>query len=60
MDVVTKKSGHRMTGMAVSVCTAPAIPSAIPIPYPTKQYANPAGQRFTYSYDAQGKLWHVR
>ncbi|HMA96892.1 MAG TPA: PAAR-like domain-containing protein, partial [Polyangiaceae bacterium] len=35
MDVVTKKSGHQVTGMAVSVCTTPAAPSPIPIPYPT-------------------------
>ena len=35
MDVVTKKSGHQMTGMAVSVCLTPAAPSPLPIPYPT-------------------------
>jgi len=35
MDVVTKKSGHTMTGVAVSVCTTPAAPSPLPIPYPT-------------------------
>ncbi|HMA97704.1 MAG TPA: PAAR-like domain-containing protein, partial [Polyangiaceae bacterium] len=35
MDVVTQKSGHQVTGMAVSVCTTPAAPSPIPIPYPT-------------------------
>jgi RHS repeat-associated protein len=35
MDVVTKKSGHTMTGCAVSVCITPAAPSPIPIPYPT-------------------------
>jgi RHS repeat-associated protein len=35
MDVVTEKSGHTMTGMAVSVCLTPAAPSPLPIPYPT-------------------------
>ncbi len=35
MDVITKKSGHQMTGMAVSVCLTPAAPSPLPIPYPT-------------------------
>ena len=35
MDVVTKKSGHQMTGLAVSVCITPAAPSPLPIPYPT-------------------------
>ncbi|HHH30209.1 MAG TPA: DUF4150 domain-containing protein, partial [Polyangiaceae bacterium] len=35
MDLVTKKSGHQMTGMAVSVCLTPAAPSPLPIPYPT-------------------------
>ncbi|MCA9619243.1 MAG: DUF4150 domain-containing protein, partial [Myxococcales bacterium] len=35
MDVVTKKSGHQMTGLAVSVCLTPAAPSPLPIPYPT-------------------------
>ncbi len=35
MDVITEKSGHTMTGMAVSVCTTPAAPSPIPLPYPT-------------------------
>ena len=35
MDVVTKKSGHQTTGVAVRVCTTPAAPSPIPIPYPT-------------------------
>ncbi|AUX31047.1 MULTISPECIES: PAAR-like domain-containing protein [Sorangium] len=35
MDTITEKSGHQMTGMAVSVCTTPAAPSAVPIPYPT-------------------------
>ncbi|MBX3183723.1 MAG: DUF4150 domain-containing protein [Polyangiaceae bacterium] len=34
-DVVTKKSGHNCVGMAVSVCTTPAAPSPIPLPYPT-------------------------
>src|SRR5690606_41938575 len=34
MDVVTKKSGHQVTGMAVSVCLTPAAPSPLPIPYP--------------------------
>jgi hypothetical protein len=35
MLVVTEKSGHQMVGCAVSVCTTPAAPSPIPIPYPT-------------------------
>ncbi|MBX3184465.1 MAG: DUF4150 domain-containing protein [Polyangiaceae bacterium] len=34
-DCVTKKSGHNCVGMAVSVCTTPAAPSPIPLPYPT-------------------------
>ncbi len=34
-DCVTKKSGHSCVGMAVSVCTTPAAPSPIPLPYPT-------------------------
>jgi RHS repeat-associated protein len=35
MDTITDKSGHQMTGMAVSVCLTPAAPSPLPIPYPT-------------------------
>ncbi|WP_437739147.1 PAAR-like domain-containing protein [Sorangium sp. So ce1504] len=35
MDTITEKSGHQMTGMAVSVCLTPAAPSPLPIPYPT-------------------------
>lgn len=35
MDTITDKSGHTMTGMAVSVCLTPAAPSPLPIPYPT-------------------------
>ncbi|HEX2671612.1 MAG TPA: PAAR-like domain-containing protein, partial [Polyangiaceae bacterium] len=35
MDLVTEKSGHQATGMAVSVCITPAAPSPLPIPYPT-------------------------
>jgi hypothetical protein len=35
MDAITEKSGHQMTGMAVSVCLTPAAPSPVPIPYPT-------------------------
>lgn len=35
MDVVTDKSGHTVVPMAVSVCTTPAAPSPLPIPYPT-------------------------
>src|SRR5689334_12012380 len=35
MDVITEKSGHQMTGLAVSVCLTPAAPSPLPIPYPT-------------------------
>jgi hypothetical protein len=34
MDVVTEKSGHQMTPLAVSVCLTPAAPSPLPIPYP--------------------------
>lgn len=34
MDVVTEKSGHTMVPCAVSVCTTPAAPSPVPIPYP--------------------------
>ncbi|MEJ7731842.1 MAG: PAAR-like domain-containing protein [Polyangiaceae bacterium] len=34
MDTITDKSGHQMTGMAVSVCTTPAAPSPLPLPYP--------------------------
>ncbi|WP_437952622.1 PAAR-like domain-containing protein [Sorangium sp. So ce296] len=35
MDTITERSGHQMTGMAVSVRTTPAAPSPVPIPYPT-------------------------
>ncbi|WP_437604057.1 DUF4150 domain-containing protein [Sorangium sp. So ce590] len=35
LNTVTGKSGHQMTGMAVSVCLTPAAPSPLPIPYPT-------------------------
>jgi hypothetical protein len=35
MDTITEKSGHQMTGMAVSVCLTPAAPSPLPIPCPT-------------------------
>lgn len=34
MDVITEKSGHTITPMAVSVCLTPAAPSPLPIPYP--------------------------
>ncbi len=34
MDVITEKSGHQVTPCAVSVCTTPAAPSPLPIPYP--------------------------
>lgn len=34
MDCVTSKSGHQMVPLAVSVCTTPAAPSPIPVPYP--------------------------
>ncbi len=34
MDVITEQSGHSVTPMAVSVCTTPAAPSPLPIPYP--------------------------
>ncbi|WP_437611771.1 PAAR-like domain-containing protein [Sorangium sp. So ce834] len=35
LDTITDKSGHQMTGIAVSVCLTPAAPSPLPIPYPT-------------------------
>ncbi|HZF52539.1 MAG TPA: DUF6531 domain-containing protein [Polyangiaceae bacterium] len=35
LDTITEKSGHSMTGFAVSVCLTPAAPSPLPIPYPT-------------------------
>lgn len=31
---VTESSGHQFVPMAVSVCTTPAAPSPIPLPYP--------------------------
>jgi RHS repeat-associated protein len=34
MDVITEKSGHSVTPMAVSVCLTPAAPAPLPIPYP--------------------------
>jgi hypothetical protein len=34
MDCITEKSGHTMVPCAVSVCTTPAAPSPIPVPYP--------------------------
>ncbi|MBI4700578.1 MAG: DUF4150 domain-containing protein [Deltaproteobacteria bacterium] len=34
MDVITEKSGHSVTPMAVSVCITPCAPSPIPVPYP--------------------------
>ena len=34
VDCITAKSGHQMTPCAVSVCTTPAAPSPIPVPYP--------------------------
>jgi RHS repeat-associated protein len=34
MDVITEKSGHVITPMAVSVCLTPAAPAPLPIPYP--------------------------
>ena len=34
MDCITEKSGHTMAPCAVSVCTTPAAPSPLPIPYP--------------------------
>ena len=33
-DCITEKSGHTMTPCGVSVCTTPAAPSPIPVPYP--------------------------
>jgi hypothetical protein len=34
MAVITEKSGHSVTPLAVSVCTTPTAPSPLPIPYP--------------------------
>jgi RHS repeat-associated protein len=34
MDVITEKSGHVVTPMAPSVCTTPAAPAPLPVPYP--------------------------
>lgn len=34
MDTAHEKSGHTMVPGAVSVCTTPAAPSPVPIPYP--------------------------
>ena len=34
MDAITEKSGHQIVPIAVSVCTTPAAPSPLPIPYP--------------------------
>ncbi|MFS8067244.1 MAG: PAAR-like domain-containing protein, partial [Byssovorax sp.] len=34
MDVITEKSGHALVPMAVSVCSTPAAPAPLPIPYP--------------------------
>lgn len=34
MDVITEKSGHTVTPLAVSVCLTPAAPAPLPIPYP--------------------------
>jgi RHS repeat-associated protein len=34
MDVITEKSGHTVTPMAVSVCLTPAAPAPLPLPYP--------------------------
>lgn len=34
MKCITDHSGHQFTPLAVSVCTTPAAPSPLPIPYP--------------------------
>jgi hypothetical protein len=34
MDCITEKSGHTMVPLGPSVCTTPAAPSPIPVPYP--------------------------
>jgi len=34
MDCATENSSHQMAPCAVSVCTTPAAPSPLPIPYP--------------------------
>lgn len=39
MSVVTKQSGHGVTPCAVSVCTTPAAPSPVPVPYPVTSMA---------------------
>src|SRR5690606_22739022 len=50
MEVVTSGSNHQAVGMAVSVCTTPAAPSPIPVPYPTmappkhRRYLNGPGR----------------
>jgi RHS repeat-associated protein len=34
MDVITEKSGHTIAPIAPSVCTTPAAPAPLPVPYP--------------------------
>lgn len=34
MATITDQSGHQFTPLAVSVCTTPAAPSPVPMPYP--------------------------
>lgn len=34
LDCITEKSGHQAVPLAVSVCTTPAAPGPIPVPYP--------------------------
>ncbi len=34
MDTIHAKSGHQAVGAAPSVCTTPAAPSPVPVPYP--------------------------
>ena len=39
MNCITSASGHQVTPCAVSVCTTPAAPSPIPLPYPVTSSA---------------------
>ncbi len=46
MDMITEKSGHTITPMAVSVCLTPAAPSPLPIPYPVPPGLGPSRASF--------------
>ncbi|WP_437721214.1 PAAR-like domain-containing protein [Sorangium sp. So ce861] len=41
VDCITAGSGHQMVPLAASVCTTPAAPSPVPVPYPV--FASSAG-----------------